>query len=131
MYPGTAIKRYTLIQLLELVAFLGVLIVIWYFVRIPVWILIVVVALWIGKDIVLFPFVWRAYEGRHAHQVDPMVGMDGVTLSEINPSGYVEVRGERWQAELVTGARALKTGEAITVVDIRGLKLFVKRAEQG
>ncbi|MDT8273627.1 MAG: NfeD family protein [Desulfomonilia bacterium] len=131
MYPREAIKRYTIIQLLELVAFVGILILIWSFIRIPLWVMIILVALWIGKDIVLFPLVWRAYEGGHAAQADPMIGMQGVALSEIQPTGYVEVRGERWKAELIPGTSPLKPGEKITVTDISGLKLLVKHADLG
>jgi membrane protein implicated in regulation of membrane protease activity len=58
------------------------------------------VILWIVKDIILFPLVWRAYDKRITDAKGSLVGLQGRALEHISPSGYVKVRGELWRAEL-------------------------------
>ncbi|MGC9325145.1 MAG: NfeD family protein [Desulfomonilia bacterium] len=128
MIPPGVVRRYVLIQLLGLVAVAGVLILIRIWIGLPVWLLIVLCVLWIAKDVALFPFVWQAYDWGSGQKTSPMVGMEGYVLSELDPEGYVEVRGERWKAERRPGETQLRTGDKIRVIDMAGLKLIVEHA---
>ena len=56
-----------------------------------------------------------------------MVGMTGVVVTTLNPSGQVKVQGEVWNAECPDGT--LKKGEKIVVTAVLGLTLIVKSVQ--
>lgn len=61
--------------------------------------------------------------------LDRVVGMTGVCTEEIsskNDVGEVKVDGKRWSA--ISSSKILK-GEVITVIEINGVKLKVKKGE--
>jgi membrane protein implicated in regulation of membrane protease activity len=82
-----------------------------------------IVAIWIAKDAILYPFVWRAYESPPR---DQMVGLRGIAQEKIDPSGYIFIRGELWHAELAHGFAAADKGQAVEVLAVRGLTLSVR-----
>ena len=84
------------------------------------------VALWIVKDIVMYPFVRVAYESGGTSGVDGIHGALGVVTQPLVPSGYVRLGSERWKAELAGGSGAVLVGSEIRVVEIRGLTLVVE-----
>jgi membrane-bound ClpP family serine protease len=55
-----------------------------------------------------------------------MVGRKGFALTRLNPVGYVQVQGERWQAGIYEEQVSIEQGEAIRVEAINGLKLTVR-----
>ena len=128
---GKIVIRYACIQAIETLAFILILILAGKWVEIPLWLFIILCAVWVSKDFILFPFVWRAYDWDHEKASNPMVGMQGVVLQRFDPQGYVEVRGERWQAELSEAQHAVEEGETIRVVGMRGLTLLVEPGEKG
>lgn len=87
-----------------------------------------IIALWIAKDVALFPLVWRSYAvsdpGRH-----PLTGARGVALGPLDPQGKIRVGGELWQAECAPGAAPVAAGDAVEVQEGRGLVLRVARLE--
>jgi len=82
--------------------------------------------LWVVKDVVLFFFVWRAYDQNPLADANSMVGLHGVAKDRLAPSGYVEVHGELWQAEVMEGGPPVESGKGIRVRGIRGLTLIVQ-----
>jgi membrane-bound ClpP family serine protease len=78
------------------------------------------------KDIVLFPFVWRAYDPDSPPLTNNLEGARGIAINDLHPSGYVEVGAERWQAELTEGSLFIKRGQRVRVRGIRGLTLLVE-----
>ena len=84
------------------------------------WLAFTLFALWVAKDLVLFPFMRRYY------MPDPperrMVGLCGVALTEIAPHGVVRIRGELWQAE---SERPIAEGARVRVLNVDGLHLRV------
>ncbi len=56
-----------------------------------------------------------------------LVGRSGLAVTEINPTGIVQVAGERWSAKLVEGEHAIKANDLVEVVRTEGLKVVVKR----
>ena len=119
------ITYYTLLQIPEFFLLAVILygLHLWY--SIPVWILLLIAAVWIVKDIVLFFFVRSAYEMRkHTH--DPRTkGATGVTIEALDLLGYVEVNGELWQAK-GEDKRIIPAGQKIEVVEHNGLLLVVR-----
>ncbi len=63
-----------------------------------------------------------AYVGGQA-----MVGSVAVARSDLNPQGIVFLKGERWRAVAEDGP--IRQGERVTITDVRGLTLTVRRAE--
>jgi len=55
-----------------------------------------------------------------------MVGAQGIAKERLAPSGYVQVRGELWKAELMEGSPPLEKGDRVRVEGVRGLRLVVQ-----
>ena len=118
--------KYTLLQLPALVFLALIFHVIRQWVEMPAWLIWGIIALWVVKDVVLFFFVWRAYDQNPLADANSMVGLHGVAKDRLAPSGYVEVHGELWQAEVMEGGLPVESGKGIRVRGIRGLTLIVQ-----
>ncbi len=57
---------------------------------------------------------------------ESLTGKTGYAVSEINPTGIVQVAGEQWTAKLDEGATTVKAGDRVEVVRTDGVKLIVK-----
>jgi membrane protein implicated in regulation of membrane protease activity len=120
------VTKYTLLQLPALVFLALILHIIRLWVQIPAWLIWGMVGLWIVKDVLLFPFVWRSYDQDRHNDANTMIGLRGIVKHRLAPSGYVEVHGELWRAEVMEGAAPVETEEKIRVRGIRGLTLIVQ-----
>jgi len=58
---------------------------------------------------------------------EALIGAKGVAITDLKPKGEVRVMGEFWQA---TAKDTIANGEAVEVVDMEGMFLVVKLAEQ-
>lgn len=85
-------------------------------------------ALFVTKDLVMFPFVRKAYEPSSGSAADALVGRLAVANDPLAPSGYVRVGSELWAAELRDGGEA-PAGFALRVAEVRGLTLIVEPQE--
>lgn len=89
-------------------------------------------ALWIAKDLALFPLTRIGYE-THAgsNGAEAMIGARGTTVTALAPGapGAVRVGAERWKARLDAGAQPLPEGAPVNVVAVRGLTLVVERSD--
>lgn len=56
-----------------------------------------------------------------------LVGRSGLAVTEINPTGIVQVAGERWSAKLAEGENPIKVNVHVEVVKTEGLKVVVKK----
>ncbi len=122
--------RYWLLQLPALALLVLILIFAQRWVDLPSWLFWGALAIWVVKDAVLYPFVWRAYDWNHSADTHSMLGRRGIAKGRLAPSGYVQVRGELWKAELAEGSQPVEEGEAILVEEIRGLTLIVGPAAE-
>ena len=122
--------RYTLLQLPALAVIILVLVLIRRWLSIPWWLSWGFVALWVLKDIALFPFVWRSYDSDRSQDANSMIGARGIAKERLAPSGYVEAGGALWQAQVMEGARPIEKGESVQVREIRGLILLVEPENQ-
>jgi membrane-bound serine protease (ClpP class) len=57
-----------------------------------------------------------------------LIGRTGTAVTEINPTGIVQVAGERWSAKLDEGVKPIKVDERVEVVKTEGVKVVVKKA---
>ena len=118
--------RYTLLQVPALTLFILTLILSRRWIEIPLWSFWGLVVVWLAKDVILFPFVWRAYDDRERKGGEVMIGMQGIAQDRLAPEGYVQIRGELWRAELMGGGPPVEEGAAVRVRETRGLTLLVQ-----
>jgi membrane-bound ClpP family serine protease len=129
-WSGKVIVRYALLQLPGLAAAVGILFLVRHWMDFPDYFAWIAIGLWIAKDVVLFPFVWHAYDWDNPRHTRPMIGKRGQVREKLNPSGYVQVEGELWQAQIADSSEPVAEGEWVEVVDMDGLLLIVKSAER-
>jgi membrane protein implicated in regulation of membrane protease activity len=129
---GTPIKarvifRYAVLQALGLVVFVTVLAAVRTWVAaFPWWLFWLLIALWIAKDVALYPCVWRSYDSLGGADAGPAVGSSGVARETLAPSGYLEIGGELWKAEVTGGAGVVDKGGKVRVTGRKGLILSVE-----
>ena len=129
-WTGKIIVKYALLQIPGLLSLILILFVIEYWVKIPLWLVSSVVVFSVIKDIILFPFVWTAYDNRSYDANLKMIGQKGVAQEVLDPRGYVQVRGELWRAEIAEGCQPIQKGASLKVKEIRGLNLIVEEEEK-
>jgi membrane protein implicated in regulation of membrane protease activity len=95
-------------------------------VDLPAWFFWGLVALWVAKDVILFPFTWHAYDREGPEDTNSMIGTRGVAENRLAPSGYVRVHGELWQGEVVGGGPSIDKGEGVRVQGVRQMTLLVQ-----
>ena len=125
------VVRYAVLQVPAVVLLVLVLILVRQWVDIPAWFVWGMVGLWVVKDLILFPFVWRAYDTDHGGAANCMVGARGIAKDRLAPSGYIRVRGELWQAEVMEDGPPIHRGQRVQVRGICGLKLLVQPDKVG
>jgi membrane protein implicated in regulation of membrane protease activity len=123
--PARVYLKYTLLQLPGTVFLILLLMVIRHWIAIPAWLFWCIIGLWVAKEAVLFPYVWRAYNGNQKGISRSMIGARGVAKERLAPSGYIQVGGELWRAEKLEPGPAIKAGDFVRVVKMEGLKLYI------
>ncbi len=123
----TAMK-YLILQLPGVALFVIALILMRRWVDLPEWLFWGLIVLWVGMDVVLFPFVRKSYEPQGGE--NPIIGALGVVENRLSPSGFVRVGGERWKALVLEGSMPIDRGEPVRVSAIEGLTLIVERAAE-
>jgi membrane protein implicated in regulation of membrane protease activity len=113
----------------------GLLILIFFLVNrwmsLPAWFIWGGVAVWVAKDVILFPFVWRAYDRDRSKDVHPLINRQGIVERRLDPSGYVWIHGELWRAEKAEGGPPIEQGETVVVRGNHGLVLLVEANAEG
>ena len=118
--------RYMLFQVPGVVLLFLLLILARQVVALPTWFIWSLVALWVSKDLILFPAVWHAYDQKRRDDSSSMVGSRGIAEDGLDRSGYIRVHGELWKAEVMGNSPSVGKGEKVTVRGIRGLTLIVE-----
>jgi membrane protein implicated in regulation of membrane protease activity len=120
------ILRYALIQLPALTLFILALHLVQSWVMFPGWLFWVAILAWIIKDIVLYPFVWRAYDREWGGNMAALIGSRGVAKERLAPTGYIQVHGELWRAEVPDGSPPIEPGDSVLIRQVRGVTLVVE-----
>jgi membrane protein implicated in regulation of membrane protease activity len=123
--------KYFLLQLPGQLSFILILVLFRQLVMLPDHLTWGLLGFWVGKDVILFPFLWRFYDPNQYPDRFQMVGRKGFALTRLNPHGYVQVKGERWQASKTRDHISIEKGESIRVEAINGLKLTVRPCAEG
>jgi len=125
-WSARVVLRYALLQVPFTALVMVVLIWVRKWLDLPIWFICGLVAFLVIKDIVLFPFVWRAYDSDSPGLTNTLEGARGIAINDLHPSGYVEIGAERWQAEVIEGSPPIRRGQRVRVHGIRGLTLMVQ-----
>jgi len=126
-WSSQIVVRYVLLQMPALVLLILMLALVQRWVSLPAWFTWGLIAFWVAKDVILFPFTWRAYDRSHKGAANSMIGLRGITENRLAPSGYVRVYGELWQSEVVENRPPIEKGESVRIHGNRGLTLIVQR----
>ena len=96
---------------------------------IPPWLAGVLLALLLAKDLILFPYVRKAYEPGPSHGGASLLGGVARVEQSLTPDGWVRLGAESWRARVVDGSRDLEPGEYVEVREIDDLVLIVEPVE--
>ena len=118
--------KYVLLQIPALALLILLLLLVQRWVALPKWFVWGLICLWVTKDVVLFPFVWRSYDSDQTRDEGDLVGAAGIAEENLAPSGYVRVRGELWKAQVIGNGKPIRKGERLHVEEVRGLTLIVR-----
>ncbi len=58
---------------------------------------------------------------------DTFIGKTGTAKTFEGEAGQVQVESELWSAEKAAGSESIRKGDKIEVVEVRGLRLIVKK----
>lgn len=120
------LAKYTLYQIPDTaLAFLALwILAVWA--DVPPWIAGGLAVLWLLKDILMFPVLWRSFGGTDASDLHSLVGAEALVTKMCDPEGHVMVRGETWKAVSAERGRPIDTGVRVVVTGNQGLTLFVR-----
>ena len=95
--------RYALLQLPGWILAAGVLYVLHRWIGLPLWAAAILLAADVAKDVLLYPYLRRAYETDVGAGAERLVGERAEACETLDPAGYVRIRGELWSARLRDG----------------------------
>jgi membrane-bound ClpP family serine protease len=116
-----------LVALLDDVAALVLIFVILWFlgVKLPIS-AIIAIGLVLGTFVfILHRAVVPSLRRKRMTGAEGMVGLTGEVIQVLRPKGIVKIKGEYWKARAIEGE--IGVGEAVDVVEIKGLDLEVRR----
>ena len=58
---------------------------------------------------------------------ESMIGREGYAVTEVKPSGIVQVAGEQWSATLAIGSKPIAKKDRVVVTEVQGVKMVVKK----
>jgi len=93
-------------------------------VHIPLWGLIVVMALWLTYSVTIYRKGSQALRQKQLVGLPDMIGTKGKVVSPLAPEGLVRIKGELWVAR--SASDEMESGGEIIVVEQDRLKLVVR-----
>ena len=127
---GRVLLRYTLFQIPSLVILVLTLVIIRRWFNLPGWLTGLCITVWVLKDIILFPFVWRAYDPETRGHSKRMIGKQARVVERLAPQGYVELNGELWRAIIEPEKPAVEKHAPVRVLNVKGLTLLVEAEDE-
>jgi membrane-bound serine protease (ClpP class) len=118
--------KYLIFQIPGWVIVAAVLAGLWHWQFIPKWLAVLGFCGWVVKDLLLYPFLRRAYETGVETGSAALVGARGIAEEELAPNGYVRVRGELWRAIVSPPDRVVNAGTEVEIVKADGMRVFVR-----
>ena len=127
--PRRVFFRYLVLMIPGAAALTVVLVFIRHLYGLPNLLIVLVLVLWVLKDLLVFPFVWESYDVDRPGISGRVTGVEGTVIERLSPGGRVRVRGENWRAECIGREKNIEKGALVRVVRRRGLTLFVESVE--
>lgn len=90
---------------------------------------LLLLAAWIAKDLVLYPWLRDAYAADDPDASAALLGRIGEACDRLDRSGYVRLGSELWRAELAQGTPPVDGGGLVRVRAVHGLTLLVEPAQ--
>jgi membrane protein implicated in regulation of membrane protease activity len=119
--------RYTLLQAPDVALAALVVWALWNWMLVPGWVALAGLALWIAKDVAIYPLVRRSFSLGESEWVGirPLIGARGIATEDLSPSGWVRVKGELWRARAKEDA-PVAGGTYVRVREVRGMTLLIE-----
>jgi membrane-bound serine protease (ClpP class) len=95
------------------------------YLRISWAVIIPVVASSAALFIITIKLALRVHREKADTGMEGMLGLEGEALSDIHAGGQISVHGEIWNA---SSDELIKKGQRVTVTEVEGLKLKVRKA---
>ena len=124
------VLRYALFQIPDIGILALILFVVHQWVDLSLWLVIGIVSLWMVKYVIVFSFVWRAYDKPRPGDIKSLIGTEGIAEERLDPSGYIRVHGELWRAEVIEKAIPVEKGQTVQIERASGLTLLVKPVQK-
>ena len=127
--PSRAIAQYTIYAIVSTILELGILvaIVIWGLpyvgIEIPLWGLAILAMFLLAFSYYTYTMGRRALDKKLLHEIEAMIGSQGVVATVKKPGCYIKVRGELWKG---ISDSPLHIGQEVVVVAVEGFKLVVE-----
>ena len=115
-----------LVSLLDDVAAVIVILLILWFLNIPISLSVIIflILLFIALVFIMHKFVIPILHSRIITGSEGMIGLEGTVIKSLEPRGTISVKGEYWKA--ISIGENIPIGEQVKIVAIDGLTLQVK-----
>ena len=120
------VQRYALYQIPDIAILVLILFLVHQWVGLSLGLCIGLVSLWMVKYVLVFSFVWPAYDKPRPGDVKSLIGTEGIAEERLDPSGYIRVHGELWRAEVIGKTIPIEKGQTVLIERACGLTLLVK-----
>ncbi len=124
-------KKYALIQLPGWALIGLILLALQDWVGLPAWVAAGLFLLYVAKDVVIYPSVRSAYESSEIEVADQLIGAQGIAKDDLDPEGYIQLRGELWRARAEPNDTVIGQGSRVEVQAAEGLILIVTIPKEG
>lgn len=127
--PSRAVTQYTIYAIVGTILELAVLVavVIWGLpyagIEIPLWGLVILALFLLAFSCYTYSMGRRALNKKLLHEIEAMIGCQGVVATVRKGGYYLKVRGELWKG---ISESPLRTGQEVMVIAVDGFKLVVK-----
>lgn len=125
----TTATRYWLFQIPGWVITIALLLGLMRSMDLPIWAGVLVMALSVLKDAILYPFLKLGYERNVKTGIARLVGGRGVVKQTLQPEGFVQVAGELWMARASQGGQPIPAGTRVLIEASDGMTLIVSEAK--
>ena len=122
------VLRYASYQIPDMAILVLILFVLHQWLDLSLWLSIGLVSLWMVNYVIVFTFVWPAYDKPRPGDVKSLIGTEGIAEERLDPSGYIRVHGELWRAEVIGKTIPIEKGQPVLIERACGLTLLVKPA---
>jgi membrane protein implicated in regulation of membrane protease activity len=92
----------------------------------PPWLGIVGFSVWVLKDLMLYPLLYRAYQTNVKTGLQSLVGARGFVHDDLSPKGFVRVQGELWSAQALPAGQMIVAGTEVEIVRAERMTVFVR-----